>query len=158
MSTRAQALATRFEQANADVIRAVEPLSDAQWGAQTAEEGWTVGVVAHHIAQSHQGVAGLAEMVASGKPVPPITWDVIHQGNATHARDHGHCTKPETLALLRDNGAAAAKLVRGLSDQQLDRSASVIGNPMSAGQVVEHILIGHPQGHLASIKAALKLP
>ena len=158
MSTRAQALATRFEQANADVIRAVEPLSDAQWGAKTAEEGWTVGVVAHHIAQSHQGVAGLAEIVASGKPVPSITWDVIHQGNASHARDHAHCTKAETLALLRDNGAAAAKLVRGLSDQQLDRSASVIGNTMSAGQVVEHILIGHPQGHLASIKAALKLP
>lgn len=155
MSTRAQALATRFEEANSEVIRAVETCSDAQWGTKTHGEGWTVGVVAHHVAQGHPEVAGLAEMVATGKPLPPVTWEMIHQGNAAHANEHAHCTKAETLTLLRGNGAAAARMVRSLTDEQLARSASLMGNTMTAEQVIEGILIHHPQDHLKSIKAAL---
>ena len=80
MTTRAETLATRFEQANNDVIRTVEGLIDAQWHTKTGEEGWTVGVVAHHIADAHGKVVGLAEMIARGKPVPPLTMEGIHQG------------------------------------------------------------------------------
>jgi hypothetical protein len=151
MTTRAETLATRFEQANNDVIRTVEGLTDVQWHTQTGEEGWTVGVVAHHIADAHEKVVGLAEMVAHSKPVPPLTIEVIHQGNAAHAQAHAHTSK----ALLRKNGAAAARTVRGLADDQLRRTAPVIGNSMSAEQVIEGILIGHPQGHLASIRKAI---
>jgi len=154
MTTRAETLATRFEQAKNDVIRTVEGLIDAQWHTKTGEEGWTVGVVAHHIADAHGKVVGLAEMVAHGKPVPPLTMEVIHQGNAAHAQAHAHTSKADTLALLRKNGAAAARTVRGLADDQLRRTAPVIGNSMSAEQVIEGILIGPPQGHLASIRKA----
>ena len=140
MTTRAETLATRFEQANNDVIRTVEGLIDAQWHTKTGEEGWTVGVVAHHIADAHGKVVGLAEMVAHGKPVPPLTMEVIHQGNAAHAQAHAHTSKADTLALLRKNGAAAARTVRGpgrrpappngASDRQLDeRRAGHRGDP-----------------------------
>jgi len=155
MTTRAETLATRFEQANNDVIRTVEGLTDAQWHTKTGEEGWTVGVVAHHIADAHGKVVGLAEMVAHGKPVPPLTMEVIHQGNAAHAQAHAHTSKADTLALLRKNGAAAARTVRGLADDQLRRTAPVIGNSMSAEPVIEGILIGHRQGHLASIRKTI---
>jgi hypothetical protein len=155
MTTHAETLATRFEEANQDVIRTVEGLTDAQWRATTEEEGWTVGVVAHHIADAHAKVAGLAEMVARGAPVPPLTWDMLHQANAAHARDHAGCTRADTLALLRQNGAAATRTLRGLTDEQLGRTATLLGGTMSAAQVVENIVIGHPRAHLASIRKAL---
>ncbi len=157
MGERAEALAQRFEQANNDVIAAVAGCSDAQWKATTKEEGWSVGVTAHHIAVGHPGVFGLAQAIANGQPVPPITLDMINQGNAQHAQQFAGCTKQETLDMLRANGAAAAAGLRGLSDEQLDRSATlaVFGDsPVSAQQVVEMILIGHPQNHLASMKGA----
>jgi uncharacterized damage-inducible protein DinB len=155
MASRGQELAQRFEQANEEMIRAVEGCSDEQWRAKCAGEGWSVGVVAHHVAGGHQGIAGLVNAVATGQPVPSITMEQIDQGNAQHAQQHANCTKQETLDMLRQNGEAAAGTVRGLSDEQLSRTAPLLGGPpMSAGQMVERILIGHVQGHLDSIKQA----
>lgn len=157
MGNRAEALAKQFEQANNDVIAAVEGCSDAQWKAMTKEEGWSVGVAAHHVAVSHSGVFGLAQAIANGQPLPPITRDMINQGNAKHAQEFAGCTKQETLDLLRANGAAAATGLRGLSDEQLDRSATFapLGDaPVSAQQAIEMVLIGHPQSHLQSMKGA----
>jgi uncharacterized damage-inducible protein DinB len=157
MGERGDALAQRFEQANNDVIAAVEGFSDDQWKAKTKEEGWSVGVAAHHIAVGHPGVFGLAQAIANGQPLPPITREMIDQGNAQHAQQFAGCTRQETLDLLRANGAAAAMSLRGLTDEQLDRSATlpVFGDaPVSAQQVIEMVLIGHPQGHLQSIKGA----
>src|SRR5262245_34909343 len=107
MSERARTLAQQLEHANHDLITTVEGLSDAQWKAKTPGDGRSVGVVAHHVATSHKMVAGIAQAIAHGQPVPTITMDMIHQGNAAHAAQHAHCTKTETVALLRQNGAAA---------------------------------------------------
>ena len=157
MSERARALANRFEQVNHELAATVERCSEGQWRATTAGEGWTVGVVAHHVAGGHSAIAGLVERLATGQPLPNLTMEMIHQGNAAHAQEHANCTKAETVALLRQNGAAAATVVRGLQDDQLDRTASVIAGapPMSAQQVIEGILIGHVQEHSASIRSAL---
>jgi hypothetical protein len=82
--------------------------------------------------------------------------DAIHQMNAEHAKQYAGCTKEETLALLRKNAAAAASAVRGLSDEQLDRSAPMLGGPaMTAQQAIERILIGHVQEHHGSIKSTV---
>ena len=53
--------------------------------------------------------------------------------------------------------AAAAAAVRGLSDAELDRSATVLeGMPaMTAQQIVENILINHIDDHLGSIRKSL---
>ncbi len=119
MSERARTLAQQLEQANHDLIGTIEGLSDAQWHAKTPGDGRSVGVVAHHVAESHKTVAGLAKAVATGQPVPNITMDMIHQGNAAHAAQHANCTKAETLALLRQNGAAAVATVRAFGDAEL---------------------------------------
>jgi hypothetical protein len=80
---------------------------------------------------------------------------MIHQGNATHAAQFAHCTKVETLGLLRQNGAAAAAIVRGLGEAELDRTATLPLGTMSASQAIERILIGHVHDHHGSIRKAI---
>jgi hypothetical protein len=155
MSERARTLAHQLEQANHALIATIEGLTDAQWHAKTPGDGRSVGVVAHHVATSHKTVAGLATAIAHAQTVPPITMDMIHQGNAAHAAQHASCTKAETLALLRQNGAAAVATVRGFGDAELDRTVTFPMGEMSVAQVVERVLTGHAQDHHGTIKKAL---
>ena len=155
MGERAQALANRFDEANREIISAVEKCSDAQWRTKCAGETWSVGVVAHHVAESHAGIARIIQTIAAGQPLPNITMEIIDQRNAQHAKEQANCTKQETLDLIRQNGASAAATVRGLSDEQLQRSGTLRAGPMSAEQVIEGILIGHVKGHTASIRSAI---
>jgi hypothetical protein len=157
MSARAADLAAKLESANAAVIEAVEGCSEEEWKRVTDSEGWSVGVTARHIAISHLPIMGLVELVANGGELPPITMETFHTGNAQHAQEHASCTRDEVLEILRRDGPAAAEKLRGLSDEQLDRSAAMSfagGAEMSAAQIVEGILIGHPHQHMESIKAA----
>lgn len=156
MSERARSYADRLEQANRELIATVERLSDADWRARTDSEGWPVGVVAHHVAESHQGLAGLVRRIADGQPLPGFTRDMIDEGNAEHARKHADTTRAETLELLRKNAAAAVRTVRAFSDAELDRSATVMGNAMTAAQAIEGILIGHVVQHHGSIRKAVE--
>jgi uncharacterized damage-inducible protein DinB len=158
MCARATDLADRLVAANAAVIEAVENSSDADWQRVTSSEGWTVGVTARHIAVSHVPIMGLVELVATGGEVPPITIEMFHAGNAQHAQEHASCTREEVLEILRRDGKAAADKLRGLSDEQLDNAAELPllgGRRLSAAEIVETGLIGHPRSHLESIRAAL---
>ena len=155
MSERARTLADHLERANRDLIHTIEGLSDAQWRAKTPGDGRTVGVVAHHVAVSHNSVTGLVGAIAHGHAVPTITMEMIHDGNATHATQHANCTKAETLALLRQNGAAAVATVRGLSETELDRTVAFPMGTMTAAQVVERVLTGHADGHHDTIRRAI---
>ena len=155
MSERANSLAQQLEHANRDLIHTIEGLSDTQWRAKTPGDGRSVGVVAHHVATSHKSVAGLVGAIAHGKAVPTITMEMIHDGNAKHADQFANCTKAETLALLRQNGAAAVATVRGLDDTGLDRTVSFPMGTMTAAQVVERVLIGHANDHHGTIRRAV---
>ena len=157
MSARAETLAKQFEAKAAEMTGALEKLTDADWKKATAGEKWTVGVAAHHVANSHEGITGILKTVASGKAMPPFTMAMLDEGNAKHAREFANCTKDETLALHKKGAAAAASAVRGLSDAELDRSATLMaGMPvMTAQQIVEGILIHHVDEHLGSIRKAL---
>jgi uncharacterized damage-inducible protein DinB len=155
MSERARTLAHQLEQANHALIATVEGLSDAQWHTKTPGGGRSVGVVAHHVAVSHKTVAGLATAIAHGKPVPPITMEIINEGNAAHAAQHANCTKAETLALLRQNGGAAVATVRGFGDAELDRTVAFPMGTMTVAQVVERVLTSHAQDHHGTIRRAI---
>jgi uncharacterized damage-inducible protein DinB len=157
MSERAESLAEQFEAVNGELIAAVEAASDEDWKRTCQGEGWSVAVTAHHIASSNNAVAGFVQAIATGQQIPPITMEMIDQGNAQHALEYANCSREETLELLRDGGAQTVKRLRGLSDEQLDRTAvfaAMDNAELSAQQFAEMILIGHSKQHLQSIRDA----
>ena len=157
MGARSETLAKAFESKAAELTATIEKLSDADWKKVTAAEKWPVGVTAHHVAGSHESIAGLVKTLASGQSMPNLTMAMIDEGNAQHAKQFAGCTKAETLDLHRKGVAAAAATVRSINDPDLDRSATVLQGmpPMSTQQAIEGILINHITGHLGSIKATV---
>ena len=157
MGARSEELAKKFEAKSGEATAVFERLSDADWKKVTAAEKWSVGVTAHHIAASHETLGGLIRALADGKGGPNIPLDAIHGMNAKHAQEHAGCTKADTIALHKKNTTAAATLVRGLSDEQLERSGTVIaGLPaMSVAQLAGGLLCKHIDEHLGSIKATV---
>jgi hypothetical protein len=155
-------LAARVEEVWAKLIQTVEPCSEQQWRTICPEEGRTVGVMVHHIASSAPLVASWAELVATGQALPPISMEQIHNLNMQHADKNAYCSKEETLALLRRNGRSVAAMIRRLSADQLSRSTPFAifgGQPTSAREIVEMVVIGHidgyPHSHLDKIEAAI---
>ena len=157
MAHRAEALASQFEAKAAEATAVLERLSDADWKKTTSGEKWSVGVVAHHLAGAHEAIAGIIKAVASGQSMPSLTMDALHEMNAKHSREHAACTKAETLGLHRKGAAAAAGVVRGLSDAELDRGGTVLsGMPaMTVEQIVGGILVRHIDEHLGSIRTTV---
>ena len=93
-----------------------------------------------------------------GKPITGVTWDVVHDINAKHARENAAVTKEAALDLLRRNSAAAAAAIRALSDEELDRAATVSLNadaPLTCQFFLEDHAVRHSYHHLARIRAAL---
>jgi len=158
MATQGEALAARVDLLTQEIAGVIDGCSEQQWQKACAGEGWSVGVTAHHLAGGISPTAGLVQAVATGQPLPPLTAEIIDADNAVHAQQFASCTKAETLALLKSNGAAAASMVRSLSDAQLGRTASfaLLGDtPVSAAQAAEGALLGHAQAHLTSLRATL---
>jgi len=154
MGAKSEALAKQFEAKVQEATAVLEKLSDADWKKTTAAEKWTVGVTAHHVAGSHEGIAGIIKAVAAGQSMPNFTMGMLDDMNAKHAQEFASCTKAETVALHKKNAASAAALVRGLSDAELDRSGTVLtGMPaMTVEQIVTNILINHVDDHFGSIR------
>src|SRR5216117_3070376 len=119
MAAKAEALAKQFEAKVQEATAVLDRLSDADWKKSTAAEKWTVGVVAHHVAGGHEGIAGIIKTVAGGQSIPNFTLDALHEMNAKHAHEFASVGKTDTIALHKKNAAAAAAVVRGLSDDDL---------------------------------------
>ena len=157
MAAKGEALAKQFEVKAQEATTVLERLSDADWKKTTSAEKWTVGVVAHHMAGAHEAIAGIVKTVASGQSMPNFTMDMLHDMNAKHAQEHAKATKAETVALHKKSAAAAAAVLRGLSDADYAKSGTVIVSlpPMSAEQVVGGILLRHIEEHLGSIRGTI---
>jgi hypothetical protein len=157
MAEQVEKLVAAFEKSNAEFIAFVEGLTDAQWHALVPGEERTVGVVVHHVAESHNGTIGATAELANGQALP-FTQEMIDQGAVEHKKAHANVTKAEALATLRANGATGAGILRTLRDEQLDNSGAVAlmgGQQTKAGQFAEFVVLGHIAGHTANIKAAL---
>jgi uncharacterized damage-inducible protein DinB len=156
-TTQTEQLTTQFEALNDEVIVVVEECSDEQWRRTTIAEGWSVAVTAHHIAVVYGVFIRLVGRLASGATFSPsASLDEVHRSNAQHARDFANAGKQETLDLRQTNGAALAQQLHTLNVEQLGRVAGVFGgNELTVEQVVQYIVIGHPQEHLASIRATV---
>jgi len=157
MGAKSEALAKQYEAKVQEATGVLEGVSDADWKKTTGGEQWTVGVVAHHVAGGHEGIAGIIKTVAGGQSIPNFTLDVLHEMNAKHAKEFANVSKAETIALHKKNAAAAAAVVRGLSDDDLAKSGTVLGGmpAMSVEQIVTNILINHVDEHVRNIRTAV---
>ena len=156
---RANALAERLEQGARALAAFTSTLTQTEWQNRLPGDGRKVGVVVHHVASMYPLEIQLAQTLAGGQPVAGVTWDVVHEMNAAHAREHDAVTKEAALDLLRRNSAAAAAAVRALSDEELDRAAPVSLNadaPLTCQFFVEDHALRHSYHHLARMRAALK--
>jgi len=117
-----------------------------------------VGVVIHHVASVYPTEIHLAQVLASGKPVTGVTMTDIHDANGAHARDNADVTKEEALRLLERNAEAAAAVIRGLSDEQLDCAAPVSlyeDAPLTTQFMLEDHAVRHSYHHLQLLRLAL---
>ncbi len=155
MSQRTKELVERFTAFNNDFITFVENCSDEEWRKVCSGEGWTVAVVAHHVAAGHFGAIDLVRMIVAGEAIPEITMEAIDQMNAQHAKEHAHCTKEEVLTLLRENGSAFAGYLEGLSETDLVRTGylAAFDGDVSAQQLIEMVILQSGGEHLDSMKA-----
>jgi uncharacterized damage-inducible protein DinB len=154
MGAKGEALAKQFEAKAQEATAVLEKLSDADWKKVTEAEKWSVAVTADHVAQSHEGIANIIKAVVGGQSMGNFSMDMLHEMNAKHAKDFANVGKAETIALHKKGAAAAASYVRGLSDDQLAKSGTVLtGMPaMTAEQIVNNILINHINDHFGSIR------
>ena len=154
MGAKGEAFAKQIEAKAKEAAAVIEKLTDADWKKVTAAEKWTVGVTAHHLAGGLEAVAGIVTGIVAGHAPGNFTMGMLDQMNAQHAKEHANCTKAETAALLKIGAAAAAAVVRGLSDDQLAKSGIVFTDapPMTAEQLVQLGLVGHIEEHLGSIR------
>ncbi len=157
MGAQGEALAAKVQQTSDQLIGVIEGCSEATWQKQTASEGWSVAATAHHAAVSFGTTVQLVGIIARGEQLPPLTMEMINAGNAKQAAEFAGCTKNETVELARKESGSAAALLRGLSDEELARTASLPlagPEPVSAAQLTEFLVIGHAVGHTESIRAA----
>jgi hypothetical protein len=157
MRARSEALAKQFVAKAQEAVAVLERLSDADWKQVTAAEHWTVGVTAHHLASAFEPVAGIVTAIVSGQSWGHFTRAMLDEMNARHAQEHANCTKAETIALFRRGAAAAAAVLRGLSDDQLAKRGTVFTDvpPMTAEQLITTGLISHIDAHFGSIRKAV---
>jgi DinB superfamily len=156
MSDRIENLAKKVEQANNDLLGAVERVTDERWRAKCADGDWTQGFAGYHAAASIGGITSMLQGLVKGVKLPPVTMADIDQRNASLLKEHEGCTKQETLEMIRANSPASMQFVRGLSDADLDRKVSLLTDApeMTIEQVAEMLLVGHPTGHAQSITNA----
>jgi hypothetical protein len=155
MGTRGETLASQFEQVLAELRKAIEGYPDGQWHNGSGEEGWTIAATAHHVGFQWPLEKEYLVAAAEGSPAPSYSWDDINARNAKHADEYEACSKAEVIALLRDEGAKMAAYVRGLSDEQLDRTMALPlanGAEVSTQQLIEGgVLIDHARAHTKSL-------
>lgn len=159
MSKRSDALADRLEQGARALASLASGLSDAEWQTRVPKDGRKIGVVVHHVASMYPLEMQVAQTIAGGQPVTGVTWDVINEINAGHAKEHDATTREAALALLQRNSEAAAAAIRALSDAQLDRAVPVSlysDAPLTCQFFIEDHAMRHSYHHLAKVRGALE--
>ena len=156
-SARARALAWEFTHANDALIATLEGCSEAQWRAECADTGWTVGVQAHHVASNHAIIAGVIVDAAENHPHVPLPDATLDAINARHAQEFAGVGRDEVIALLRASGPASALVYRALSDEQLARAGwlAMVETGPTVADLIAHLAIGEITRHGDAIRQAI---
>lgn len=157
MSDRAEALANEFSRLSHQFISTFEELHPEQLQAFCEGEQCTVAALGSHIAVVHQIAIDWIQSSASGKPLPEITMADVDRANIEQFARDANRSKKEILDDLRQGSAQASRLVRGLSDAELDRCSyfMVFDREVSTEDLINHVLIGDMREHPMSIENAI---
>jgi hypothetical protein len=159
MSRRSEALAERLEQGATALANFAAGLTEEEWETRTPKDGRRIGVIVNHVATVYPLEIEFAQTVARGEVVTGLTAEVINKMNAEHARENDGVTKQQTLELLRQNSAAAAAVIRALSDEELDRAVPVSlysDATVTCQFVLEDHAVRHSYHHLARLQSAVQ--
>lgn len=157
MSARAQELAQQFERANEELIAAIDRCGEEGWRARCADTGWTAAVQADHLGAGQAFIAYRIGQLAQGEDTPPLPLAAIEQDNDQRAGQQAGVDKDKAVALLRENGATMAAMIRGLSDEQLARTGQIVVEmpSHSVGQWVQALPIGEIERHGGRLREAV---
>ncbi|HSS61368.1 MAG TPA: DinB family protein [Candidatus Limnocylindrales bacterium] len=147
--------AAEMVEANAELVEFVGTCSDEEWGRVCTPEGWSVAVVAHHIAWGHEVAAGWIRTIREGRDVPgsPAEHDA---GNGRKAAEVAGISRGEVIELANRNIAELTQLLRSLTEADFARSAEFGpggGAEMSVGRLAG--ARGHLDRHLNNMREAV---
>lgn len=141
-----------YAQAIADarqrLIAFLQRCTDGDWRSAPVDgDPRPVGVIADHVADAYEYLAGWIRDLLAGNPVD-VNSDIVDELNAEHASDTGAVTPAHVAGHLRSSGDALIALVAGLEPGQLD---------LDDGRVRRLAIIAarHADNHRAEIEAAL---
>jgi len=149
MTGRAEALALRLEHAAADLIAVLETVDDRAWRFTSAADVWSISKDAEHVVEAagyHQWIVRrtIGDRVPARKPT------------LERMRMTSELSPMEIVALIRERTDDSLRLIRGLTEAQLDLPTNP---PRARGQrlaeTIELVLIGHHDGHRREIEAKL---
>ncbi len=154
---RAEGFADEFATANQEAIDFVGSCSEEQWQTIVLGEEWTVGVVLHHIAESHMNGLRWLESMARGEPVTDTVGD-IEDRNVEHGRRSSGVPIVMTITLLRENGRRTEEVLRRLTDQELARTAPFgpAGGRLMPAEGMAAVLARHAREHLSHARGAIQ--
>ena len=160
--SRSEALAVEFERVNRELVDYLRGLDERQWSTPGVnsplirvgdeDEHRPVGTIAHHVASAYLRSATGLRLMAEGQRVPRP-----EPGSAArHAAENAEPDQAETIRLLEELGGQLAGVIRGLSDEELDREAVTFIGTTSVAAYVQRAVIFHPVWHHSSIKATFE--
>ena len=158
MSTRTQqgeVIATDMERAMDELLQLCRDCTDREWQTSTAEEGWPIGTVAHHVGVGGRYIIEMVRRVARGGAAGE-SMDGYHALNASHAEQaYG---REETLAFLEQVRREAGLFIRSMTDQELGTVGWSVGRRVqrTAGEQAQN-LSSHAQSHIESIRSTQAL-
>lgn len=140
--------AAGIEDARDRLIAFVESCTAEQWNAAPLEgDPRPVGVVADHVADAYEYLAGWMREILRGEMVT-VNSDVIDALNAGHAAAAMTVTRAEAAEHLRRGGAAISALVAGCTAADLQAGDARV-------ERLAQIAIRHADDHRTEIEAAL---
>lgn len=144
---RSKALAVRLHRASADLIAVVDRIDDRHWHAPPRPGVWSIGKEAEHVADAavyHEWIVRLT----MGEKVSP------RRPGIERARMTSDRSRAEVVALIRERADAGARLLTGLTDEQLDRpTRPARARDQRLAETIELVLIGHYDVHRHEIEA-----
>lgn len=155
-----ETLIRNFERANREMIETIQSMSDEQWHATCAAEGWSVGVTAHHLASSLEAARNIVPEIMAGTG-PAITVEFLDERNARHAVEYADVTRETTLAKLRHEHERVVEWLSQLTPEDLERTTTLPytgDDPITAYALIDGFIVRHIHAHLSSIHAAIGEP